>query len=227
MSRRFWDIGAGLLLTGVLVATAAGFWWVRQVKLRRQRADGALAAALREEDVPAGLRAMREGAHPDVRGPNGETLLMLTCGADGPDVIRSQPWQGDPAAVRELLAHHPEVNARDRKQFTPLMYAAGNPHPEVTQMLLAAGADPNARDYQGGTALMSAVICSRPEVVRALLEHGADPGLKDKTGWTALSFAAGRKNGAEDAAEARACDKILRMLQERERPGSAARLTKG
>ena len=80
-----------------------------------------------------------------------------------------------------------DVNARDKDELTPLMFAAGSNTPEVLRVLLEAGADVNAKDTNGWTPLIFAARSNTPEVLTALLEAGAKAKAQDNAGSTALA----------------------------------------
>src|SRR6516162_6855862 len=60
----------------------------------------------------------------------------------------------DSAGIREFLARGGDVNLKDSRGATPLMYAAMSGSLETMKMLLAAGAEVNARDAFGASALL-------------------------------------------------------------------------
>lgn len=78
------------------------------------------------------------GADPDARSPEGETLLHLT---------------GDPEAIRKLLSHGADINALDRRGYTPMMGHAPYPEtgPDAIYTLFAEGADPHVHGLDGKT----------------------------------------------------------------------------
>lgn len=88
-------------------------------------------------------------------------------------------------AVERLATN---VNEKDRRGSTPLMYAAGFGSLEAARILVAHGADVNARNDFGATALMWAA--SDQEKVRFLVAHGADVNARSKMGKTPLLLAA-------------------------------------
>ncbi|MCC6059460.1 MAG: ankyrin repeat domain-containing protein [Thermofilum sp.] len=100
--------------------------------------------------------------------------------------------EGDAARVRELLRKGANANAKDRRGWTPLHWAAAGGHAEVARLLLERGADVNARDDDDWTPLHIAAAKGRVEVARLLLERGADPSIRDKDGRTPLDVARGR-----------------------------------
>ena len=54
--------------------------------------------------------------------------------------------------VRRLLEEGADVNVKDDRGSTALMYASEEGHVETVKLLLEKGADVNAKDNDGGTA---------------------------------------------------------------------------
>lgn len=81
-----------------------------------------------------------QGADPNVRNLNGETLLHLT---------------GDPVAIRKLLTVGADRNALDHQGLSPMMAHAPYPEtgPDAIFTLLAEGADPGLQTPNGETLL--------------------------------------------------------------------------
>lgn len=108
----------------------------------------------------------------------------------------------DLAAVRALLRKS-DVNTRDPRGATPLMYAAAVGSLEAMKLLAEAGADINARNAFDATALM---WCAGDLAkVRFLLSKGADVTAHSKLGRTPLVIAA-MYDGASE---------IIRLLMEK------------
>jgi hypothetical protein len=84
--------------------------------------------------------------------------------------------------VRDLIQAGADVNARDSRSVTPLMFAVATEYqtPRMVAALLQAGADVNARDNTGETALDWAEKFAYPEVLSALRKAGAEHGVKYK-----------------------------------------------
>ena len=95
------------------------------------------------------------------------------------DAIR----RNDLAALRTLLKSG-NVNARDERGSTPLMYAAANGSAEAMRAILAAGAEVNAANAFGATALMWGI--TDPEKVRLLVAGG--PTCAPAPKWAAPRF---------------------------------------
>ncbi len=72
-----------------------------------------------------------------------------------------------------------DVNARDSRALTPLIFAVATeyPEPRIIQTLLDGGADVNARDNMGETALDWAEKFGYPEVIAALKKVDAKHGV--------------------------------------------------
>jgi len=143
------------------------------------------------------------GAHLDVRGKFGNTLL------------HSAAWYGDHETVQVLLDCKVDVNTRRDAGRAPLHDAfSGNGFkrihnvvpslPDIVQLLLEHGADANMRALDNSTPLQAAMGNGSVEIVRMLLEHGASVGAKDNDGRTPLHKAAGKGR-----------DEVVRVLLKR------------
>jgi ankyrin repeat protein len=107
--------------------------------------------------------------------------------------------------VRELLAHHADVNARSNEEewerqrtaeprekwlppggLTPLLFAARESCVECIPILAKAGADVNATTPDGISPIVMALINGHYDAAGALIAAGTDPNLADYTGRTAL-----------------------------------------
>ncbi len=114
--------------------------------------------------------------------------------------------RADVAAVRALLEHGADVDARDRYGQTGLMLAAHGGRLELTRLLIDRGASLDDTAKCDLSALMLAVIGGHVAIVRALVQAGADtelrgsgpPGFRGKT--------------ANDMAAAQGRDDLLEAL---------------
>ncbi|KAI5808962.1 putative proteasome regulatory particle subunit [Peziza echinospora] len=86
--------------------------------------------------------------------------------------------------VQLLLSQAPEgfdVDTRDDRGWTPLMYASSVRHGEdVMELLIRRGADVNAKNDNGQTPLHLAASKSNISAARLLLSKGATSRVKDK-----------------------------------------------
>ena len=102
------------------------------------------------------------------------------------------------AAVRFLLEHGADVNARNNGNSTALMLAAQMGDLAIVKTLLAHGAEVNAQNVYGYSALLYAVAAegNEPALLKALLAKDASIHLKAKDGLTPLALAS-RKGKTE------------------------------
>ena len=124
-------------------------------------------------------------AEPDAPiGPHGETVLHLAA------------QEGKPAEAAKAIAAGATVFIMDRKNSTPLIYAAAIGATDVIRELVRA--DRKGIDYAGstGTALGLAARRCDIESVRVLLDSGADINAPDDMGATPLMDAVFNKEKA-------------------------------
>jgi ankyrin repeat protein len=134
--------------------------------------------------------------------------------------------ENHPEAVRVLIDHGAEVNARTTRvetppattgnlqgigraqnrekpvpqgAMTPLLYAARDGRTGIARMLLAAGANLNQTEANGESPLLVAINNGQTELAQVLLEKGADPNATDGFGRAPLWSAVDLRN--LDAAE--------------------------
>jgi uncharacterized protein len=99
--------------------------------------------------------------------------------------------RGDVEAVRRLLGHGSDVNARDRYGQTALMLAAHRGYGDMVQTLIASGADLDVTAKYGLSALMLAIVAGHAAIAQLLARAGADlslrgsgaPGFSGKTAY--------------------------------------------
>lgn len=108
---------------------------------------------------------------------------------------------GHQSTIEWLLAYFANVNAKDKKGFTPLHLAAGRRGPTIVKLILGGkDIEVDARANNGRTPLMQA--CNRAafpdceKIVKLLLEKGADASASDHNGETPLFLSAWAGNWA-------------------------------
>lgn len=137
--------------------------------------------AIKDRDCPAIERLMAHSG--DVNRPDrqAKTALMMAAGAAG---------AGCAHTVQALLEAGAEIDARNARGGTALMYAVMGGDPHIVQTLLDRGAKINAAGTNGWTAVMIASAKGRDAIIEILLRHGADINARDMYGWTPLMRAA-------------------------------------
>src|SRR5437870_7659246 len=111
-------------------------------------------------------RLLADGAKPNAALLNGEPVLM-TCARTGAA-----------AAVKALLAHRADVNAKEHEHHqTALMWAAAQRHPDVVRVLIDARADIRARSltYPQTVVGEQTQRAGREELNYSVLRGGATP----------------------------------------------------
>jgi len=107
-------------------------------------------------------------------------LLRLPAAAETPaDPLFQAIRDNDLASLKKQLAAGADVNSRDRKGATPLLYAAAFGSPEAVQLLLDSGAGIDARNAFDATALIWAA--GQPHKARLLVEKGADVNARSRS----------------------------------------------
>lgn len=118
----------------------------------------------------------------DARDSKGSTALIVAVG-----------MTAEPEVVSILADRTKDINARNKRDQTLLMEAAGSDkdNTALIKVLVKAGADVNASDGKT-TVLMSAISGQNPLNVKPVLDAGADINLQvNDGGATALYYAAG------------------------------------
>ncbi len=103
--------------------------------------------------------------------------------------------QGNADRIKALIAAGADVNAKNGRSMTALMWAAYNNKDDVDccRALIAVHAEVNAQDNSGRTALMIAAGRGNAECVKALIAAGADVNAKTSYNYTALKCALNSK----------------------------------
>lgn len=99
-----------------------------------------------------------------------------------PEKLIKAAKKGNLELVNSLLENGVDVNSRDEKGWTPLIWASFNNYTALIKTLLKKGADVNAKDNEGRTALILAADNGWVETMKTLMEAGAqiDDKYKDE-----------------------------------------------
>ena len=134
--------------------------------------------------TPAALKAMRAKARQVgvVSTPKPKAALP-------PDALHRAAKAGNLKGLEAALAAGADVNARDDKGWTALMYVVDKGYVLLVEPMLQAQADPDVRAPDGATALFMAVAHGHSEIIPLLMKAGADPTIKGPKGKTATEIA--------------------------------------
>lgn len=117
-----------------------------------------------------------------------EALAELGMRIVASDMLRAAE-RGDASRLELFLKAGMPVDARDSRDWTPLMVAAFNGNESAAKLLIENGADPTARDRAGYTPLHWAALKGYGEVV-SLVAHRMDCNVQSNSGLTPLLQAA-------------------------------------
>lgn len=97
---------------------------------------------------------------------------------------------GDLQSLNAALAEHPslDINLKDHKGYSALMYAAYNGHADMVISLIAQGADIESPDKGGSTILMGVAFKGHADIAKILIDAGADIQATNFVGMNALQF---------------------------------------
>ena len=175
----------------------------QQVDVNAPGPDGATALswAVHSDDLSTANLLISAGASVNTANENGVTPLWLACyngsapmverlleaGADpnaghlpaGETALLRCASTGNVDAVKSLLAHGADVNAKEKAAQTALMWALEERHPEVARVLIEHGGDVNAVSEGGFTPLLFAARQGDVDSGRLLLEKGANLSVKN------------------------------------------------
>ena len=94
---------------------------------------------------------------------------------------------GDLAQARQLAADREQLEALNRYEETPLLYAVRTGNHDLVDYLLGKGANVNYRNFRTGmTPLITAVKQGDGELVTQLIAHGARTDISDNIGQSPL-----------------------------------------
>lgn len=107
-------------------------------------------------------------------------LLMVFATGCSQQTIHEAAKKCDLAAVERHLQNGVDVNTRDGRGATPLIWAAPSGRLDLVKILVLKGADVNARGKGGVTPLGLAVMSGNLEVVKFLVKNGANVNARDE-----------------------------------------------
>ena len=156
---------------------------VKRLALRLLQQDANHISAsilLREESVGfLSWGERQEGGHPDLRGYTGlHCITYMGIAEIATAMVDKKVW---------------DLNQRDSKGATPLIWATKYGNPAIAELLLRQGdVDPTLPDKEGLAPLAHAARAGEHDVVKLLLQRGSvNPNSGDAGGRTPLSYAAG------------------------------------
>jgi ankyrin repeat protein len=123
--------------------------------------------------------------------------LLLDAGADISEMERllgGRPllvWAAatcDTSLVGSLISKGADLEVRDRKGRTALLYVISKREFEMAAFLVRRGADVNGGDRKGRTPLMEAAVLGEVALVKMLVEAGADVQARTKDGFLTINF---------------------------------------
>ena len=103
-------------------------------------------------------------------------MMNVKLGLWGVTQLHHCARKGLTTSVKRLLSiRNINVNVNDDVSgSTPLNYAAGNGHIEITRLLLQNGADVNAKNIHGSTPFHCSAKHGHVDILHLLVENGAD-----------------------------------------------------
>jgi ankyrin repeat protein len=145
-----------------------------------KRGRSVLHWALRSESPTCCQALIDNGADVNIQDADGLTVLMRCIHL----VTKPEP------IMDMLLKASADIDARDHKGTTPIMYATMRSMTGPFEMLLQRGARLDIRDYAGRTALFHAVDFNHHFALALLINLGVSLSAVDKRGFSIVHYAA-------------------------------------
>ena len=133
-----------------------------------------LHRAAATDDVATIKTLLSESVNIDARDGAGATALLVA--VHGNRI----------GAAGALIEAGADVNAKDKIQDSPYLYAGARGHLDILKLTLANGADLKSTNRYGGTALIPAAERGHVATVRTLLRAGVAVDHVNRLHWTAL-----------------------------------------
>ena len=137
--------------------------------------------------TPAALKTMRARTR-----QAGAVATTKPQAALSPDALHRAAKAGNLNGLEAALAAGADVNARDEKGWTALMYVVDKGYVLLVEPLLTAKANVDVRAPDGATALFMAAAHGHSEIISMLMKAGADPTINGPKGKTATEVASTR-----------------------------------
>jgi hypothetical protein len=163
LGKAYKQFGVGLLFFAVSHGMLGTALFLSETRYRRETPyvqSSALRIAIQDHDAAKLRHVLRQGADPNVRDSNGDTMLHD---------LRDP----DADLIPVLIAAGADPNLIGNYGYTPLMRAAHMGNDAVLSALIAGGAKVNVVRSNGGTALSDAIEGEHPETVNLLMAAGA------------------------------------------------------
>lgn len=146
-----------------------------------------------------------------------EFLIKQGANTDIPDdegglALHRAAMMGQTKILSMLLAES-NVNKRDERGMTPLMWSSNRNHLDTVTFILGKSPKINLQCNSGYTAL---TYTSSPEIAKVLLNHGVDSNLKDFRGFNAVENAnehIDRAKEYDDSDLVKSYEDIIKLIQ--------------
>ena len=129
------------------------------------------------------------------------------------DALHDAAVLGDIETLKAAVTAGADVNTRDSRGWTALMYAADNGYVLLVSQLLEAQADMDMRGPDGATALFMAADDGRTEIIELLMKAGADISIRGLRSTTPVEVARERYGNANAARRNGEPPAVLALLE--------------
>ena len=160
--------------------------------------------------TPASLKAMRTIV---ARRFGNRAASSSRQSAILPEALHQAVKAGDLNGLEVAVDAEADVNARDGRGWTALMYSVDKSYVLLVESLLKAQADPNLRAPDGATALFIAAVHGHSEIIEMLMRAGADPMIKGSKAKTVAEVAKVRYGDHKAAREKGESPEIIALLE--------------